>query len=314
MRLLPCLKCRGVFRLFRSAFLVFVAFVIMWANGTSVWAAESRYSTWDGDSGALESLVDRLNRLIDEAEQARAADPRFLRDLRGALRGYDRPWRIELLHDEFRDGDFANNPSWTLAEGQFTVEFGVGLRSVVRPTPLPRTTKKEADAGDLAVAILGSLLRKGDGGGGGSTTKARRAEIFIRQSITNAFAVQFDVYSREAAGRLELDLFQGDSRGSGYRIAYNPGATPGLELIRFGLRGASVIETSDGGLGLEDGLKHRIEWTRHGTGTMVLRVDGHEKIRVTDRSFKEPFDGLSIANKGGDYSIRAITIFGTRSR
>jgi hypothetical protein len=312
MHVPPHFEHRGVFRVFCPAILALIAFVIMWANETAVWAAESRYSTWGSDSGALESLVDRLNRLIDEAEQARAADPRFLRDLREALRGYDRPWRVELLHDDFRDGEFANNPSWTLAEGQFTVDFGVGLRSVVQPESPPRAAKKEEDAGDLAAAILGSLLRKGDGGGAGSSTKASRAEIFVRIPITNAFAVQFDVFSREAAGRLKLDIYQGDSRGSGYRIAYNPSATPGLELIRFGSRGASVVETSGEVLGLEDGLKHRIEWTRHGTGTMLLSVDGREQIRVTDRSFKEPFDGLSIANEGGDYSIREITILGTQ--
>ena len=51
-------------------------------------SAEERYSPWAGaetsvsaERGRLQGFVDRLNTLIDEGEKARAADPRFLRDL-----------------------------------------------------------------------------------------------------------------------------------------------------------------------------------------------------------------------------------------
>ena len=53
-------------------------------------SAGEHYSPWAGaetsasaDRGRLQGFVDRLNTLIDEGEKARAADPRFLRDLRG---------------------------------------------------------------------------------------------------------------------------------------------------------------------------------------------------------------------------------------
>ena len=37
-------------------------------------------------------LLDELNGLVDEAERGRAADPRFLRDLRDLARRYAWPW------------------------------------------------------------------------------------------------------------------------------------------------------------------------------------------------------------------------------
>ena len=52
---------------------------------------EERYSEWRGDAaegaeeGAAQALVRALEALIDEAERARAADPRFLQDLRDAI-------------------------------------------------------------------------------------------------------------------------------------------------------------------------------------------------------------------------------------
>lgn len=58
----------------------------------------------------LQGFVDKLNRLTDPAEKSRAADPGFLRDLRGLAQAYDRPWRTRLLSDDFQDGDFTHNP------------------------------------------------------------------------------------------------------------------------------------------------------------------------------------------------------------
>ena len=61
--------------------------------------------------------------MVDDAEKARAADPQFLRDLRGLAQGSDRPWRIQLLNDDFGDGDFTRNPSWTVTAGKYWVDI-----------------------------------------------------------------------------------------------------------------------------------------------------------------------------------------------
>jgi hypothetical protein len=117
---------------------VIVSLLILLTAGPA--GAQQTYSTWsnpDGSAAASQSrmqeLVDELNSLIDKAEQARAANPKFLRDLRDLARGYHRPWRKKVLDDSFIDGDFTANPTWTVASGKYWVEKGWGLRSAVEP-------------------------------------------------------------------------------------------------------------------------------------------------------------------------------------
>ena len=63
---------------------------------------------------------------------------------------------------------------------------------------------------------------------------------------------------------------------------------------------------------LEDNFRHRIEINRDTDGGMTVSVDGGRVLSATDRSFRDPFSGITIANHGGDYSIREITVFGDR--
>jgi hypothetical protein len=56
---------------------------------------------------------------------------------------------------------------------------------------------------------------------------------------------------------------------------------------------------------------HQIEWRRVPDGEMIVFLDGKEIIRTLDRADPDGFDGFTIANKGGDYTIRQIAIFGT---
>ncbi len=91
-------------------------------------AEETRYAPWGGDADQVQELVDALRRLVDEAEQARAADPRFLSDLRALANRHDRHWQTRLLSEDFRDGDFTRNPAWVRHSGKFEVTFS-GLLS-----------------------------------------------------------------------------------------------------------------------------------------------------------------------------------------
>ena len=44
---------------------------------------------------------------------------------------------------------------------------------------------------------------------------------------------------------------------------------------------------------------------------MVIKIDGAQVMEVTDRGFRDPFDGIAVVNGGGDYALRSITIDGT---
>ncbi|MEE8172503.1 MAG: hypothetical protein V3T62_06195, partial [Alphaproteobacteria bacterium] len=170
----------------------------------------------------------------------------------------------------------------------------------------------------LIVDVLGSLLGSRDAPQESASSlpsqpsQPQRAEIFIRAPISNAFRVVFAIVSREKHGRFSLDLFQGRSRGAGYRLAYVPGGQPSLELQRFGSSGVRSIVAHNRALNLEDKFRHRIEFNRDSDGGMTVSVDGGRLLNATDRSFRDAFAGITIANDGGDYSLREITVFGDR--
>ncbi len=105
--------------------------------------------------------------------------------------------------------------------------------------------------------------------------------------------------------------YQGGNRRAGYRLAYNPGGKPSLELLRVVRRSPRVIETHDEPVNLRDGRPHLLEWNRTGDGTMTVSIDSRELMRVQDRRFRDPFDGFTLINRGGDYAVRWIRIKGT---
>ncbi|MEE8516426.1 MAG: hypothetical protein V3T02_07295 [Alphaproteobacteria bacterium] len=260
-----------------------------------------------------QQLVDRLRDLIKDAERARAADPRFLGDLRALARTYDQPWRVELLNDDFRDGDYWNNPAWTVADGRFEVEWGVGLRSVVKRRKRKRHREQRRESDDLA-AILGTILSQDQGQRQPRDRRRRKAEIFRTVRITNPFAISVEINSRAKGGRFSFGPYSGDDRKAGYRLVYVAGSKPRLELRRLSEFGAAVIEARELKRGLEDQKTHLLEWTRHRDGEMVVVLDGESMLSVSDRSHKGAFDGFTMVNLGGDYGVRSVRVRGTRKR
>ena len=133
--------------------------------------AQTKYSTWSKPNrgpgpGTTRDMIKRLDKLIDAAEKARAADPAFLRDLRDLARSYDAaaslPANRTVLSDDFADGDFTANPVWTVSTGRYWVERGWGLRSaisVVDPNQQQQQQPSKKDRNrDAAIALLGAML------------------------------------------------------------------------------------------------------------------------------------------------------------
>ncbi len=292
------------------------ACLLVWAPAS----AQERYSPWAGpetpvsaDRERLQGFVDRLNALIDEAEKARAADPRFLRDLRDLARGYDRPWRTLLLADDFRDGDFTAGPAWTVTAGRYWVEGGWGLRSNVDPARARPRQQEKLSGRDAALAILGTILNQAagqrEGGGGTAGSGVAVAAIHTGVRITNAFAIEIELSSWLGQGRLEFGPYQGAERAAGYRLAYTPGGP--LELLRVSPWGSGVIARVAGPVTLEDKQAHRIEWTRRPDGEMAVSVDGKALLTAVDRGLADPFDGFLMVNRGGDYILKRLAVYGT---
>ena len=271
-----------------------------------------------------QDFVDKLKGLIDEAEKARAADPQFLGDLRGLAREYDSPRRRVVLSDRFEDGDFTDNPTWTVTQGRYWVERGWGLRSAVKVENAAAQSAPEPErrkGRDVAAAIFGQILQQaldpeGKLGGGqtaGTAEGAAATAIQTALALTNAFAIEIDFSSWSAEGRLEIGPYQGAPKGAeraqGYVLAYTPGG--GLELLRVSARGSNIIDRRTDLTALEDKKTHRLLWTRNADGLMVVSIDGREVLKASDQSFRGPFDGLRMVNRGGDYILKRIAVFST---
>ena len=81
------------------------------------------------DKQSTQQLVDELKKLTDQAERKRSANYRFIDQLRDLTARYDWPWGKQILFDNFRDGDFRRNPSWSTQSDAFWVTRSVGLRT-----------------------------------------------------------------------------------------------------------------------------------------------------------------------------------------
>jgi hypothetical protein len=216
-----------------------------------------------------------------------------------------RSWPRLMLHDTFRDGDYSRDPAWRVAAGQFQVQWNTGLRSMHESREA--RVRAETRAEDLPMAILNAIL--------GNRQEATveppdYAEIHTDQSISNAFNIQMLLTLHQPApGPFAFGPFQGDQRSNGYRLAYTPDVSRGLHLLRLTDTGSSVLASVDPQLG--PNRQYSIQWTRDARhGEMAVSIDGKEVIRVADAGLTDSFNGFTIINRGGDYSLREIAIHG----
>jgi len=295
---------------------------------TSAVADDERYEAWRPDGGGAGEMVKALRALIDEAEHARAADPLFLKDLKALAKKYDvatpaaraAATPVQLMRDDFRDGDYTRGVRWTVVSGKFWVEDAVGLRTLVTQTAAQPTATEQQPRqreGDLASAIIGNLLSKTLGGGDSQPARdepqqqaapTEPAEIRTALSIPNAFTIRMELTSRAGEGEFHVAAYQGRDALYGYRVVYAPGARTGLKLVRFSPRRDRVIGSYNRRLNLEDNRLHVLEIKRGTDGRMVVSMDGAKLIEATDTAFRDPFDGFSATNMAGDYAIRDIAI------
>ena len=272
-------------------------------------AQQQRYAPWT-DPGApkvneqLKDFIIRLKGLIEEAESSRAANPRFLRDLRDLAADVDRPWRKNALFDDFSDGDYTATPAWTVTGGSFQIVRDWGLRSTVQASQGPKNLSGE----QAALVFLGQILDKSRRKKEIAKDTGGEAAIHAPADISAAFAIKLELSSWKPDGRFEFGPYQGDPGGSGYSLSYRPGRP--LEMLSVSDRGARVIDRGLAPLTLEDKRPHFIDWTRRADGSMSVPVDGADVLTTQDRGFNGAFDGFRLVNRGGDFIVRSVSIEG----
>lgn len=275
--------------------------------------AQSRYSTWsnpDSTAGAsadtqLRAFRDHLNKLVDEAEKSKAADPLFLKDLRNLANGTSQPALRILFEDTFADGDFSANPAWEVLSGAYFIESGWGLRN--RISTAGTQTQSTNSGEEFAKVLLGQILQRA-AGSQGQTQASTENVIVSRAAISNAFTLEVEMSSWIADNHFEIGVFQGQDAKKGYRLLYVSGK--GLQLLRVGTSGTGVVATSNKALTLEDKKYHVVNWKRSADGTMNVSVDGSELIATNDRGFSDPFDGVRFSDQGGDIIVKRVNITG----
>lgn len=279
----------------------------------------------------MQSLIDALNKELDRGEKERLLDPWFLRDLRGIISQYDWPWGKPILSDRFDSKGPQPDPPWQVTAGEFLIDWRHGLRSVVNKGSAASAASSSGGSGssdknDPAKQLLGALLQGALGGSQPSTKSAptqsntQFSAVQATISIPNAFAIDMEITQRElVSGKedgFEFGPYQGANAAIGYRLTYvaGTGGRPGdLNLLRLSSRGVTTVETSNRPITFLGTSPSRIVWTRDGQGRMQVLVDDAIVIDTIDRSFKDPFDGFAILNRGADIALRQITISGAGS-
>ena len=296
--------------------------VVVFLVAAPALAQSSRYSSEFGKStDQVEKLVKDLRRLIDEADRARAADPLFLRDLRALANRYTNPWRQRLVYDDFGDGDYTRSPAWTVTAGEFFIDQA-GLISRTGGTATSQSSNssgsRKTDTKDVALGVLATILSQQLGGGQKSSQQQQPqptaqtpaiAAIHLPTRITNAFSLAGEIKQRRNGGTLELLIYQGANRTAGYGLYVSEAGK--LSLIRRAGQSASVVAESKSVLNLGDGAAHLLEWTRTRDGAMTVRIDGQSLITVVDRGYRDPFDGFTLINRGGEFGLGSLRIDGT---
>ncbi len=293
--------------------IVSLAIIALTMSASLSFAEQSRYGSWQEEKDTAKTLASELKALVDEAEKARAADPRFIQDLKNLVNRYNNPWRVRVLEESFQDGDFKANPTWTVASGKFGMGWE-GLISSVQPQQATAQQQpKKVSERDLAIALLGQVFNQA-GGQSSSQQQAtaptyQPAEIYLKQSIPNGFAMTLDISGKAKEGGVDFVLYQGAQRSAGYRLNAVPGR--GIRLLKVSSRGTATIANSAPTIQIADGKKHQLIWKRTTDGTMSLSLDGKTLFEQNDLSFRQAFDGFSLVNNGGEFTLHRLTIDGS---
>lgn len=205
------------------------------------------------------------------------------------------PFRVRV-RDDFSDGDHTRNPAWRIVSGRLEVRNG-GLNSVVTPS-----AARPQDAGRL---ILEELLTRQLGVElpGQEATAAAVAYLPIR--VAPVFRMTMLVSgSAEPYSRIELGPYRGNGLNHGYRLSHRGGQP--LQLVFADERGSSIIASAR--YRLESRVPQRLIWQRDGEGRMTVTRDDEVLIDVVDRRVSDGFDGFSLINAGGEWTLHELIV------
>jgi hypothetical protein len=313
-------------QLMKTVLTVVLTSLIMMTLNLQAADSSSRYQTWrppgenvqpqPADDERMQSMIDELNQLIDDADKVRAADRRFIEDLRKVVNQYDWPWRKLVMNEDFTDGRMAKDSNWNIVSGNFQLERGLGLHSDIQISQSGQQQTSERDSReDAATLLLGAILdqafneKQAKSDDAPDQRNADRAVIVSKKTVSNAFAIDLNIDTRSTQGRFEIGVYQGSAAGPGYRLVFLPGSGASVELQRVSSRGKSIIDVADKISATGDRI-HQLQWTRTKHGNMKITLDGKTILESADRSFKDAFTGIVLINEEGEFSVKQLSVQG----
>ena len=240
----------------------------------------------DNDISATGELTSRTMALLGLGTTGDVAEPKAVET---------QPYRVRV-RDDFTDGDHTRNPAWRIASGRFDVRGG-GLNSTMIP-PSERTE-------DMGRQILSDILQQQLG----FTLPGQEtaAVAYLPTRIGSEFRITTVVSgSAEAHSHLDLGPYQGDKLNHGYRLNYRANQPRPLQLFVVNESGISMIASAR--LPLDSGGPHRLVWERDSEGRMTVTRNDEILIDVVDRAANDSFDGFSLINAGGDWTLHEVII------
>ena len=202
------------------------------------------------------------------------------------------------LSDDFADGNYASAPRWSVLAGTFTVNDGL-LTSDVE-----KVAKASDDVGkELLKGVLGATL------GVSLDGPSDQAGIHASAWIGNAFRIQIALSgSGDQESGFSFGPYQGASIAHGYRLESNAAVLRPLRLLVVSSSGPSVIASTNLGVDLQDGQFHTLLWERSADGHMKVSVDDRLVMEANDETYQSGFDGFSLINSGGKWSVDWVTV------
>lgn len=268
----------------------------------------------------LKNLLEELDSLIDKGEAQKQADPWFLQDLRALSERYGQTWPVVLLDHRFESSNSLPKAPWEIRQGQMKMDWSRGLRSRVEATRAQAKPKSDEErVGELVGSLLGRALGGGNSEGSRkpATDPTTPAVAVAETPITNAFQLQAEISTRAmpraAEGGLELGLLQAGN--AGYRLLLTPRSDSGATVTLYAVspRGTQrVVDSAEYTAALADDQPLQVTLARRPNGLMSAALGETQLISVSDGSFNDPFTGVMVANRGGDYAVKRLTLRGTK--
>jgi hypothetical protein len=301
----------------RLAFL-FIAFCFLLNFPLPVQAEEgSQYGQWQSSNDRLKNMINDLNQIIEEGTRSRAAHPGFLQDLNRIIDQYRIPQKSIFFADDFADNNFAENPTWTVRKGIFSIDsFGSLYSSIATRRPVAeKETEPESESDRnlrILFGVLNELAKDENGQQGQDGNIETQAMISSAAIIPNSFNLGFSFKSNGDWGSTSIGVTQGDDPQSGYHLVYqaSPEENRPMQLIKYRYGKQYIIdEIPENSPNLDDGADHNVHLTRSPNGDMVVTIDNIEVMRTSDFSYRGDFASVIIINNGGKYSYDNIEFF-----